>query len=205
MDADGDSFFYTFVSCPRKGASKVLSIRSFVSRKRDSEEGFTLIELMVVVLIIAILIAIAIPQFLGARSRAQDRAAQSSLRNALTAAKTAYTDQSNYATATESATTGLPLIEPSLKYVAAGTSSADIAAAGTAPAVPSFKVVSLSVTSQVAGDNQVWSAAVLSKSGTCYWIKDIATGTGTAGTFYGTTAGPTCTGTAALGATNASW
>ena len=57
--------------------------------RRDREEGFTLIELMVVVLIIAILIAIAIPTFLGARERAQDRAAQSSLRNALPAAKSA--------------------------------------------------------------------------------------------------------------------
>ena len=56
-------------------------IQSIKSR-RDEDEGFTLIELMVVVLIIAILIAIAIPTFLGARQRAQDRAAQSSLRNA---------------------------------------------------------------------------------------------------------------------------
>ena len=46
------------------------------------EDGFTLIELMVVILIIAILIAIAIPTFLGARQKAQDRAAQSNLRNA---------------------------------------------------------------------------------------------------------------------------
>src|SRR5437763_8482530 len=38
------------------------------------------------------LLAIAIPTFLGARSRAQDRAAQSNLRNALTAEKTYYTD-----------------------------------------------------------------------------------------------------------------
>jgi type IV pilus assembly protein PilA len=52
--------------------------------RRSGEAGFTLIELMVVVLIIAILIAIAIPTFLGARSRAQDRVAQSNLRNALT-------------------------------------------------------------------------------------------------------------------------
>ena len=51
---------------------------------------------MVVVLIIAILIAIAIPQFLGARSRAQDAAAKSDLRNALTAEKTVFTDNQQY-------------------------------------------------------------------------------------------------------------
>src|SRR3954471_22683225 len=61
-----------------------------------TEEGFTLIELMVVVLIIAILLAIAIPTFLGARGKAQDRAAQSNLRNALTAEKTYYTDNHAY-------------------------------------------------------------------------------------------------------------
>jgi prepilin-type N-terminal cleavage/methylation domain-containing protein len=63
----------------------------------SDEEGFTLIELMVVVLIIAILIAIAIPTFLGARQRAQDRATQADLRNALTAQKTFYTDGEAFA------------------------------------------------------------------------------------------------------------
>ena len=166
----------------------MLSIRSFVSRKRDSEEGFTLIELMVVVLIIAILIAIAIPQFLGARERAEDRAAQSSLRNALTAAKTAYTDNQSYGQATD---VQLPAIEPSLTYKPAGTASTG------------FKDVSVSVTSVVAGDQQIWSAAALSKSGRCYWIKDVATGVGTAGTFYGV--GGACTGTGATGAALAQW
>jgi type IV pilus assembly protein PilA len=51
--------------------------------QKDEEDGFTLIELMVVVLIIAILLAIAIPTFLGAQDRARDRGAQSQLRNAL--------------------------------------------------------------------------------------------------------------------------
>ena len=88
--------------------------------RRDREDGFTLIELMVVVLIIAILIAIAIPTFLGARNRAQDRAAQSSLRNASTAAKTAYTDNSDYSKSTDA---DLPAIEPSLTYEVAGTAS----------------------------------------------------------------------------------
>jgi prepilin-type N-terminal cleavage/methylation domain-containing protein len=59
----------------------------WIRESLNKDEGFTLVELMVVVLIIAILIAIAIPTFLGARQRAQDRAAQSNLRNALTAEK----------------------------------------------------------------------------------------------------------------------
>ena len=141
-------------------------------RRHDSEEGFTLIELMVVVLIIAILLAIAIPTFLGARKRAQDRAAQSSLRNALTAAKTIYTDNSSYSTATAA---NLPGIEPSLTY------SADVASTGA-------KNVS------VLPEDTVWSAAALSKSGKCFWITE-NTNTGTK---FGT--GDTCTGTAAKAA-----
>src|SRR5437762_6986325 len=82
-----------------------------------TEEGFTLIELMVVVLIIAILLAIAIPSFLGARGKAQDRAAQSNVRNALTAEKTYYTDNQVYTTDP----TSMQGIEPSLTYLASGT------------------------------------------------------------------------------------
>jgi type IV pilus assembly protein PilA len=79
---------------------------------RDDEQGFTLIELMVVLLIIAILLAIAIPTFLGARNTANARSTQSNLRNALTAEQTNWTN-------TQSFSAGLSSLEPSLSWVTA--------------------------------------------------------------------------------------
>lgn len=155
-------------------------------KRQENEEGFTLIELMVVVLIIAILLAIAIPTFLGARERANDRAAQSSLRNALTAAKTLFTDSQTYAVATAGS---LPSIEPSLTYVV-----------GTAPSTD-FKVVS--VLPDAAATK--WSAAVLSKSGTCFVIMDTTTVGG--GTWYSKAAGTntTCMPTLAVPTATTAW
>jgi type IV pilus assembly protein PilA len=60
------------------------------------DEGFTLIELMVVVMIIAALIAIAIPSFLSFRESAQDRAAQSDLRNVLLAERMIWQETQAY-------------------------------------------------------------------------------------------------------------
>jgi type IV pilus assembly protein PilA len=145
------------------------------------EGGFTLIELMVVVLIIAILIAIAIPTFLGARSRAQNRAAQASLRNALVAAKSIYTDKQDYGQAIRTASADpLEAVEPTLNYVVTGTAS-------TGP-------------NEVSTGNSgtgIWYGAVKSDASatTCFYIKDDVS----SGTTYAT--GTTCTATAAASAT----
>ncbi len=80
-------------------------------RMANEDEGFTLIELMVVVLIIAILMAIAIPTFLGAQDRARDRGAQSNLRNAMTAAKTIATDSAGLFLNRAGATTILDAVD----------------------------------------------------------------------------------------------
>jgi type IV pilus assembly protein PilA len=76
---------------------------------RDQEEGFTLIELMVVLLIIAILLAIAIPTFLGARNTANARSTQENLRNGLTAEQTNWTNSQAFSA-------NLATIEPSLNW-----------------------------------------------------------------------------------------
>jgi prepilin-type N-terminal cleavage/methylation domain-containing protein len=71
----------------------------------SADAGFTLIELMVVLLILAILLAIAIPTFLGVTGSANDRAAQSNLNTALTNAKSIYEQQNqSYPTGTVTTT-----------------------------------------------------------------------------------------------------
>lgn len=82
--------------------------------KRDSDEGFTLIELMIVVLIVAILVAIAVPTFLGQRTTAQDRAAQSALRHGLVAEKSVMAATISYTDDVAQ----LQAVEPSLTFAA---------------------------------------------------------------------------------------
>jgi type IV pilus assembly protein PilA len=53
--------------------------RTVISRT-DAEDGFTLIEMLIVVIILSILVAIAVPAYLLFRDRADDVAAKSNLR-----------------------------------------------------------------------------------------------------------------------------
>ena len=158
-------------------------------RLERDEDGFTLIELMVVVLIIAILLAIAIPTFLGARARAQNRAAQSNLRNVLTAEKTYYTDAQSYADDSGGA---IKAIEPSIGY----------GAGVTAPAVGTVNISVETVTAPATP--QVVCLTAKSASGNVYVLADIASGTN-AGTYYGNAALSSCSATTVAALAGTVW
>lgn len=62
----------------------------------QEENGFSLIELLVVILIIGILAAIALPAFVGQRSKGQDADAKSNARNLVSHLESFYATEKTY-------------------------------------------------------------------------------------------------------------
>ncbi len=172
-----------------------------------AEAGFTLIELMVVLLIIAILLAIAIPTFLGVANSAGDRASQSNLTNALTEVKALYQNNAAYTSGGAAMTIAtFTASAPEFSWTANTT-------CGTST---NGNCVSVQVVdSSAAADSQGVELAVYSaKTTTCWYAADLEsaptanltpdagaipfsvtghapTGAGTAGVFYGKKTGST--------------
>ena len=112
-----------------------------IRTRLNSDEGFTLVELLVVILIIGILAAIAIPSFLNQKGKGEDAAAKSAAREAATAQETWYTDKATYTNSVVSP--GLVDIEPTLANATLTTSGDTNGYTVTATSKPSGRTFTI--------------------------------------------------------------
>jgi len=78
-----------------------------------SEKGFTLVELMIVIIILAVLTGIAVPSYMALRNRARESATESEMKNIATAVELHQADHEDYPTTAEYAAGAiLPYMDP---------------------------------------------------------------------------------------------
>ena len=102
--------------------------------RAQSESGFTLVELLVVMLIIGLLAAIAIPAFFNQRNKANDASAKESVRTAQTAIETYSTDNNGSYVGADLA--DLQAIEPTVR----GTTTVTASGGAGVPGATSYRV-----------------------------------------------------------------
>ena len=71
------------------------TLRRMQKKRAAGEGGFTLVELLVVVVIIGVLVAIAVPMYLNYRKGAANKSAESDVRAAVSAIEQFYTENGN--------------------------------------------------------------------------------------------------------------
>lgn len=132
------------------------------------EGGFTLLELMVTMTVVMILLAVAVPTFLGTRSRAQERAAQTTASTALKAERAYYLSYRQQQYTGDGAE--LEDIEPAIDYDAVMNDSCVAFTGANCVQVSLISPVEVLLVTQ-------------SASGTYWAIREVASGPGS-GTYY---------------------